>query len=181
MKRAGALCLLVLILAACGRGEAEVAAVRETAVVAQQTVVALAATSDAATLAAQPTATAGGEPTATPSEIELTAAALGDPARGQVSFTTQHTTAQGPWMCAQCHSTGTDRLIGPGMAGIAERAATRVEGQSAIDYIRNSILHPNDYIVQGEPAYPSGLMPQNYAEVLPEQELNDLIAYLLTL
>jgi hypothetical protein len=47
-----------------------------------------------------------------------------------------------------------------------------------IDYIRTSILHPSEYIV---PGFPDNLMPQTYGEVFSETELNDLIAYLLTL
>jgi cytochrome c2 len=47
-----------------------------------------------------------------------------------------------------------------------------------IAYIRTSILHPNDFIV---PGYPADLMPQNYAEILTDEEVNDLVAYLLTL
>lgn len=119
------------------------------------------------------------------SSEEAVAAALeaGDPEAGQVVFNAPHETAVGVWMCGQCHSVTPDelRLIGPGLWNVAERAETRVEGQNAVEYLHNSILHPNDYIVQGEPAYPEGLMPQNYADVLTEQEVNDLVAYLLTL
>jgi mono/diheme cytochrome c family protein len=119
------------------------------------------------------------------SSEDAIAAALeaGDPEAGQVVFNAPHETAVGVWMCGQCHSITPDelRLIGPGLWNVAERAETRVEGENAVEYIRNSILHPNDYIVPGEPSYPEGLMPQNYADVLSEQELNDVIAYLLTL
>jgi hypothetical protein len=47
-----------------------------------------------------------------------------------------------------------------------------------IEYIRTSILHPSAYVVLG---FPDNLMPQTYGEVFSETELNDLIAYLLTL
>jgi mono/diheme cytochrome c family protein len=59
-----------------------------------------------------------------------------------------------------------------------EEAHTERTLEDVVTYIRTSILHPNDYIV---PGFPENLMPQNYAEILTEAEVNDLIAYLLTL
>ena len=90
------------------------------------------------------------------------------------------------WMCAQCHSITTDeaRLIGPGLWNVAVRAETRVEGEDALTYLYNSILHPNAFIVppdaSGAP-YPPNLMPQYYNEVITEEELASVIAYLETL
>lgn len=150
---------------------------------------------EAPTATAEPTEEATEAPTATaePTE-EATEAATedagiteeevtGDPEAGAEIFTTQFTTASGIWMCSQCHSNTPDelRLIGPGLWNVAVRAETRVEGQTAVEYIRNSILHPNDFIAPGDPAFPPGLMPQDYEEVLTEEQINDLIAYLLTL
>lgn len=108
----------------------------------------------------------------------------GDSANGQVVFNTQFTTINGVWMCSQCHSITPDemRLIGPGLWNVGVRAETRIEGESAPQYVLNSILHPNDFIVPNETApYPAGLMPQNYGEVLTEQQIADLVAYLFTL
>lgn len=51
-------------------------------------------------------------------------------------------------------------------------------GDNPVEYIRTSILDPNAYVAAG---FPENLMPQVYAEVFSEQEINDLIAYLLTL
>ena len=70
-----------------------------------------------------------------------------------------------------------DRLVGPGLLNVAARAAVRVDGLSAVAYIRTSIVNPNIYIVEG---FPDGLMPQNWAEIYSEEQINDLIAYLLT-
>ena len=47
-----------------------------------------------------------------------------------------------------------------------------------LQYIRISILHPNEFIVEG---FPENLMPAIYSEIFSEEEVNDLIAYLLTL
>ncbi len=124
----------------------------------------------------------------TTSDLEAAVAAA-DPVAGQAAFALARTMPDGAiWACAQCHSVTPDelRLIGPGLWNIAVRAETRVEGQSALEYIHTSIVAPNDYIVppdaNGAP-YPPGLMPQHYAnpEVLTEADLNNIIAYLLTL
>lgn len=86
--------------------------------------------------------------------------------------------------CAGCHGEpGGAGLVGPNLGGVATRAATRVPGQSAEEYITNSIVNPNDYVVAECPNGPCapGLMPQTYGQTLTEQELNGLVQYLLTL
>ncbi len=82
--------------------------------------------------------------------------------------------------CNACHtisglSTGT---IGPVLDGVGLRAATRVEGLTAEEYIHQSIIEPSAYVVEG---YADGLMPQTFAETLTEEQIADLIAFLLTL
>lgn len=132
-----------------------------------------------------PTATAL-PATAVAEDSAAIAEVAGDPVNGQIVFTTQHTLPDGSaWACASCHSVTPDelRLIGPGQWNIAQRAATRVEGQSAAEYIRVSILQPQDFIAptrEGEPAWALN-MPAGWDVVLTEQELNDVIAYLFTL
>lgn len=81
--------------------------------------------------------------------------------------------------CRICHSLepGDDR-VGPSFAGIATRAETRVPGLSAEEYLRQSILDPDAFIVEG---FPSGLMVPNLGETLTEGQIDDLVAFLLTL
>jgi nitric oxide reductase subunit C len=80
--------------------------------------------------------------------------------------------------CVTCHSLEAGKkLVGPSMAGLASRAGSTVSGKSAEAYIRQAILEPNAHVVAD---YPQGVM-QTYAKDLKEQELNDLVAYLLTL
>lgn len=200
--------VLACLLAACGS-----VATPEWAADVQETQVALAATSAYETSIA-PTATATEPPTSTPIEPTATpipptevptntpelptltftptaiptqaaagASVDGDPVNGDALF--HEVRAEVGFACATCHNpASTQRLIGPGLQGIGERAATRVEGLTAVEYIHNSILHPNDHIAPSEdggPAYPSNLMPQIYETVWTEQQLNDIIAYLLTL
>jgi cytochrome c oxidase subunit 2 len=81
--------------------------------------------------------------------------------------------------CSTCHSTEPGIIIiGPSLAGLAVAAGGRVEGQSAEAYIRESILNPDAHLVEG---YPQGVMPAKYAEQLSTEQVDNLVAYLLTL
>jgi cytochrome c2 len=74
------------------------------------------------------------------------------------------------------------KRVGPSLKGIVERAKTRIEGKDAETYISESILKPNDHIVEG---FVEGLMPTGYEAELVEdgndEQLRDLVAYLMTL
>jgi cytochrome c oxidase subunit 2 len=69
--------------------------------------------------------------------------------------------------CSGCHSTDSNKLVGPGLAGI---------GSKGDDYIRTSITDPGAVIVDGF----NNLMPTSFAS-LKESDLDDLVAYLNTL
>jgi cytochrome c553 len=106
-------------------------------------------------------------------------AAVGDAANGEKLFSQATIGANNAPGCITCHSLEPDVVIvGPSQAGLATRAQTRVAGMSAADYIHQSIVEPNAYVVEG---FAEGLMYQNYATDLTEQEINDLVAYTLTL
>ena len=81
--------------------------------------------------------------------------------------------------CRICHSLepGED-LVGPSFFGIATRAAERVPGLSAEEYLRQSIIEPDAYVVDG---FPSGLMVPNFKETLTDAQIDDLVAFLMTL
>jgi len=80
--------------------------------------------------------------------------------------------------CAQCHALTPDTIvIGPSLAGIATRAATRMDGYDAPAYIEHSILFPKDYIVEGF----TDTMPTNFGKDLTSEELSAVVAYLMTL
>jgi len=103
-------------------------------------------------------------------QAELSALPAGDATSGKTLFT-----AVG---CVSCHSLNPGvRIVGPSLAGVANRAATRRPGYSAELYIYESITRPNAYIVDG---YPSGVMPPDFKQRLKPQELADLIAFLMT-
>jgi mono/diheme cytochrome c family protein len=114
------------------------------------------------------------------------AIAAGDVENGRTVFNESYATSLGSWQCASCHSVNSarSRLVGPGMYDlyvIAEERLAESGDQDVVTYIRNAITMPNAHIVQEEPAYPENLMPGNYGEVLTEQELADVVAYILTL
>lgn len=120
----------------------------------------------------------GGSETTAPSE-EDAIAAVGNAANGEKLFSQAVIGSNNSPGCITCHSLEPDVVIvGPSQHGLDTRAATRVPGQSAEEYIRNSIINPDDYVVEG---FAPGVMYQNYAEELTEQEINDIVAYTLTL
>ena len=49
---------------------------------------------------------------------------------------------------------------------------------SAEDYLRQSIVDPDAYVVEG---FPSGLMVPNLEDSLTEAQIDDLVAFLMTL
>jgi cytochrome c2 len=80
--------------------------------------------------------------------------------------------------CATCHRVDTDeRLVGPGLLNVGIRAQARVAGLSAVEYLHQSIVSPSAYVVEGY----ADLMPKNWAQVFSENQITDLIAYLLSL
>jgi len=80
--------------------------------------------------------------------------------------------------CATCHALVPDTIIiGPSLFGIATHAETRVKGQTADEYIQLSILRPGDYIVEGF----SNVMITNFSKELTNEDMNALVAFLLTL
>jgi len=98
-------------------------------------------------------------------------------ADGEVLFNTFYEDVG--FSCETCHFVDQEtRKIGPGLINISERAETRVDGQSAEDYIHNSITNPNDYVVED---YTENLMPQTYSDIFINEELDALVAYLMSL
>lgn len=116
----------------------------------------------------------------TPDQFTILAQ-FGDPARGETLFFQEFETIQGSYACYTCHNVENELTkIGPGQYNIRDRAAERVPGQSAAQYIYISIVEPDDYIVPGFEGA-AVAMPSNYDELLSDTQIYDLVAYLLTL
>ena len=82
--------------------------------------------------------------------------------------------------CASCHNMDAsegDETDAPFTAGTATRAESRVPGLSAEEYIIDSIINPDAYLVEG---YEAGSMYQTWGNDLSEAQIADIVAYLLT-
>lgn len=82
--------------------------------------------------------------------------------------------------CGACHTSsdaGTAGLLGPSLDGLGQVAVSRVSGLSPDAYIRQSILEPGMYVVDGY----TPVMPANFGTKLSENEIDILVDYLLTL
>lgn len=80
--------------------------------------------------------------------------------------------------CKTCHSLEPGVvIIGPSLAEIGNLAGSRLQGKSAEAYLEESILNPDAYLVEG---YPAGVMPKTYASHLTSEEVDSLVAFMLT-
>lgn len=113
-----------------------------------------------------------------PAEQLAIAAAVGDIAAGEELFNQPVDGVPHSWSCSSCHSLdGSDSQDGPTLAGISAVAADRVVGLSDVDYIRQSIVDPYAFRDYGEWR---GVMPYQYSELFSDDQINNLIAFLLT-
>lgn len=72
--------------------------------------------------------------------------------------------------CITCHSLDAGVVIvGPSMDGIGNRGE---------DYLKESILDPDAKLADG---FPAGTMPQVWGDELTSEQVDQLVAYLLTL
>lgn len=106
------------------------------------------------------------------------AAAVGDIAAGKELFNQPVDGVTHSLSCSSCHSLdGKGSQDGPTLAGISAVAAVRVAGMSDIDYLRQSIVDPPAFKVSGEWRFP---MPHQYPDLFSEDQIDNLIAFLLT-
>lgn len=87
--------------------------------------------------------------------------------------------------CGSCHKIG--RLgeahkVGPDLSQIGLTARNRIDGLTAAEYIRQSILNPNAFIARDCPntACLANIMPQDYASRLTANQVDEIVNYLLT-
>lgn len=112
-------------------------------------------------------------------EYVLDPVAVGDGAEAGARSPQELWTSMG---CLGCHKMDEDQTPdnigqpGPHQGNLYERAAARVEGLSAEEYVYESIVNPNAHIVEG---YVGGVMPQNFADQMSEEEIQGLVAWML--
>ncbi|MEE8389543.1 MAG: cytochrome c [Anaerolineae bacterium] len=100
----------------------------------------------------------------------------GDPAKGKAIYEANQ--------CNACHMTdGQGGNVGPDMTHIGTVAATRKAGVSVAEYLHESILTPDAFVVPDCPQGPCqrGIMSKDIAQKLSDEDLDDLIAYLASL
>ena len=107
-------------------------------------------------------------------------AAVGDPVQGRQIWDDGGGALEGGG-CQECHSLdGSEKtvanVIAPTWLGISGLAGDRVPGMSAEVYLRESIVDPSAYIVEGY----SDLMPKGFKFLLSEEDIDNLVAFLLT-
>lgn len=101
-------------------------------------------------------------------------AGTGDAAEGEKVFNEVAAPA-----CGTCHSLEAGVAgVGPSLANIGAEAGSRVSGVSAEDFLRRSVEDPNADIADG---FVANVMAGTYGTQLSDQEINDLVAYMLTL
>ncbi len=77
--------------------------------------------------------------------------------------------------CVGCHSLEKDaRLVGPSFYNVYDIAKTRMPEYGPKEYLYDSIVNPNDYIVE---TYQANLMTQTYAQQFTPQEMADMLAW----
>jgi mono/diheme cytochrome c family protein len=81
--------------------------------------------------------------------------------------------------CITCHALDEDvTLVGPSLFGIGSRAAGQVAGQSAADYLRESIVNPDAFVV---PGFTAGQMATAWTDYLTDEQIDSLVEVLLEL
>lgn len=109
------------------------------------------------------------------------AAPVGDAANGEKIYSGATPIAGGDApACSMCHAIepGKSRDIGPNLSNIGARAATTIEGMPAAEYLRTSIVDPDSYLAGG---FQEGIHYRGYREALTPEQVDDLVAYMLTL
>jgi cytochrome c oxidase subunit 2 len=83
--------------------------------------------------------------------------------------------------CNACHTLAdadATAAVGPNLDDLSGVAADREPGQTAEDYVRESIVDPPAFVVEG---YSGDTMPGNYQDQLTPEEIDTLVKYLLGL
>lgn len=141
------------------------------------------------------TACGGSEPEPTKAPEPQAAAPAAEPTVVPASVVEKGKQVYNQYGCQACHAIAgfADGQVGPALDNIYKVAQERIaspeykqskgKATTAEQYIRESILHPNDYIVPQCPTgpCPAGVMIQNFEQQIKPDELEALIGYLMSL
>jgi cytochrome c oxidase subunit 2 len=81
--------------------------------------------------------------------------------------------------CGGCHTlaaAGSSGTVGPDLDKVVADAAKYAKGRKPADYIRESIVAPNAFVV---PGFPKGTMPDTFAKQLSKQQIDALVQFLV--
>ena len=98
---------------------------------------------------------------------------VGSPATGELLYDAE-------FGCTDCHRNGASA---PDTVGTATRVRNerltmpQFAGYTVEQYLVESITRPGDYVVDG---YSSGLMPANFGARMTDQQLADIVSYIMT-
>lgn len=117
---------------------------------------------------------------------QTASAGPGDATKGQALFEQKTLGKDNLQGCATCHSIQKDVVLtGPSLAGIADDGAATVKeadykgtAKDAASWLKESIVSPNTDVPE---AFQPNVMPQNFKDELTDQQVNDIVAYLMTL
>jgi mono/diheme cytochrome c family protein len=119
--------------------------------------------------ALSPTPTSTPAPTATPQPLEGTAAEEILLSAGCIS-------------CHQIGDLGEAHKVGPDLSGIGLLTGEALQGMSLEEYLQQALVDPNAVVATNCPNGPClpNIMPRDYATRLDSQQIETLVAYLLT-
>jgi len=83
--------------------------------------------------------------------------------------------------CAVCHSTDGSKKVGPTWAGLYGSQVELNDGSKVtadVTYLTNSIVNPNLQIVNG---FQPNVMPQTFGQILEQNQIDALVAYIESL
>jgi hypothetical protein len=123
------------------------------------------------------TATVSPTETPPPPTEEPTPEITGDPESGRLIFESGGASEdyKPRYACMNCHTLDGSEDDGPSLLGISDRAGERVPELSAAEYIQQSIMDPRAFVVEDFSS-----MGTINSLLLNEEEVDDLIAFLLT-
>lgn len=173
-----AVVVALFLLAACGERATEPGSTNSVATTTTSHVTTTPTKVTTTTLSVTTTTTTN-TTTASVSDAQLeAAAAVGDIDAGEDLFFRPLDGIPDSASCSTCHSLDpSNSQWAPTLAGMATIAAGRVDGLTDVDYLRQSIVDPYAFVVEG--SWPFA-MPFRYPDVLSDDEINNLIAFLLT-